>query len=190
MDRPPLMRWTVERFMALVESGVIPERRGIELVDGQVVTEMPQGDPHFDALKTIQRALAAMGGFDHGMMVGPTIFAGENVFDPEIAFLSPDADRRGGVPHGGVLFVIEVSHTSRAYDLGRKRDAYAEADIPHYWAVDTVKRGIWGFARPVEGVYTEARFVPSGESIEVPLIGAMLDTRPLFPLPVEGTRSV
>ena len=41
-ERPPLMHWTVERFMALVESGVIPERRGIELVDGQVVIEMPQ----------------------------------------------------------------------------------------------------------------------------------------------------
>ncbi len=184
-ERPPLMRWTVERFMALVESGVIPERRGIELVDGQVVTEMPQGDLHVIALRVLQRALAAMGGYDHGMMVGPSVITQNAVFDPEIAFLS--SLESAGVPHQeDVLFVIEVSHTSRSYDLSRKRDAYAEANIPHYWVVDTVKRGVWDFSKTVDGVYTVARFVPAGEAIEVPLIGAFLDTGPLFPFLNEG----
>ena len=119
------------------------------------------------------------------MMVGPTIITENGVFDPEIAFLTSDVDE--GVPHQkDVAFVIEVSHTSPSYDLGRKRDAYAEATIPYYWAVDTVKRGIWSFARPVDGVYTVIRFVEAGESIEVPLVGATLDTKPLFPMPEES----
>lgn len=182
-EQPPLMRWTTERFLALVESGIIHEGRGVELVDGQVVTEMPQGELHLIALRVLQRALAASGGFEFGMMVAPTlVLAGDNSFDPEIAFLS--SAEYDGLPRGkDVRFVIEVSDSSRAYDLGRKRDVYAAAGIPHYWVVDVVKRGIWDFSRPVDGLYALTRFVATGETIEIPLLEKPLSVESLFMAP-------
>ena len=86
--RPPLMRWTVERFMALVEFGVIPERRGIELLDGQVVTEKPQGKLHFLLFLALQRAFETMEAAKHGLATQPTIlFQGDSALNPEFALL-------------------------------------------------------------------------------------------------------
>ena len=67
------MRWTVARFMALVESGVIPEGRGVELLAGQVVTEMPQGKLHFLLFRALQLAFERMEAARHDLVSRPTI---------------------------------------------------------------------------------------------------------------------
>lgn len=180
-DTPPPMRWTTKRYMALVESGVIEEGRGVELIDGQIVTEMPQGDLHLFAFKAIQRALARMGAFDAGLVVSPTIIMHEgNALDPEFAFLAPEGDGDRLPRAKDVRLVIEVSDTSRGYDLGQKKTSYAESGIPLYWVVDVVKRGVWDFSHPEGGTYREGRFVPEGDGIEIPFFGGTLDTATIF----------
>lgn len=44
-----------------------------------------------------------------------------------------------------------------------------------------IKAGLSAFSNPVDGAYTEERFVPEGESIAVPELDLILDTSGLFP---------
>lgn len=189
-ERPPLMRWTVERFIALVESGVIPEGRGIELLDGQVVTEMPQGKLHFLVFRALQLAFEAMEAAKHGMVAQPTIlFRGDNALDPEFALLRAEYGARDLPRAEDVRLVIEVSVTSLGYDLGEKKRIYARAGISEYWVFDASRGGIWVFRDPAGGDYAETRFVPAGESIEVPQVSLPLDTATIFPAPQEDFRN-
>lgn len=177
--------------MALVDSGVVPEGRGIELLDGQVVTEMPQGKLHFLIFRALQIAFEAMGAARHGLVTQPTIlFSGDSALDPEFALLRPEYEAQD-LPHPeDVRLVIEVSVTSLGYDLGDKKRTYAQADIPEYWVFDASRRGIWVFSDPIGGDYGQSRFAPAGEPLEVPQIGLPLETARLFPGLDEGTRSV
>jgi len=180
-ERP--FRWSNERYLALVESGIIPEGRGIELIDGQMIEAMPQGKVHRFIFRALQRAFGSMGGFEQGMEFNSTIVLPEgNVFDPEIIFVSPDAMDSEDLATGRqVRFVVEVSVSSRATDLGSKKEAYAKSGIATYWVVDGVRRGIWEFAEPVGSRYQSERFVPLSESIHVPLLGGSIDVSQLFP---------
>ncbi len=180
---PAPLRWSNERYLALVESGVIPEGRGIELIDGQVVQQMPQGELHQFLFFALQVAFEAMRGASQGLRTQPTIQVAEGqTYDPEFALLRPEARTLRRLPRGDeVMFVVEVSVSSRNIDLGSKKAAYAVAGIPDYWVVDAVKRGVWAFTDPVDGEYRKAEFHPVGVSLPVPHLAAALDTGAIFP---------
>lgn len=124
----------------------------------------------------------------HGLVSQPTIlFSGDNALDPEFALLRPEYGARDLPRPEDVRLVIEVSVTSLGYDLGDKKQTYAKAAIPEYWAFDVSRRGVWVFSKPVDGVYAQERFVPAGGPIEMPQIGLPLDTASLFLALDEGT---
>ncbi len=181
-DLVPL-RWSTERYLALVESGVIEEGRGVELIDGQVVIAMPQGELHDFVFYALQRVFAAAGIFDEGLVVQPTLTLGAaDVYDPEFAVIRKGAIGRRGLPKGeDVLWTVEVAVSSLRTDLGVKKTAYAAAGIPDYWVVDATGLGIWAFSRPEGGVYLEERWVAAGDSIDLPVLGATIDTGNIFP---------
>ncbi len=167
--------------MALVESGVIAEGRGIELLDGQMVTEMPQGKLHFLLFLAIQRAFGAMDADQYGLATQPTIlFPSGSALDPEFAFLRPEYGATDLPRPEDVRLVVEVSVTSLGYDLGSKKKVYANAEIPEYWVFDATRRGVWAFSDPVDGNYAQERFVQAGESINVPQVERALEVRPVF----------
>ena len=117
---PAPLVWSNARYMALVESGVIEEGRGVELIDGQIVSTMPQGEFHQFIFFALQSALAAIGAFEHGLRVQPTVQIAEGqTYDPEFALLRPEALRLRRLPRGDeVLWAVEVSVSSRRIDLG------------------------------------------------------------------------
>ena len=177
------MRWTTNSYLSLIESGIVPETRWIELVDGQIVESMPQGELHQFIFLALQKAFAAMGAFSDGLAVQPTVRLTEgNVFDPEFAFLVPTAlrERRLPVPEE-VRMVIEVAVTSKAYDLGAKRAAYAAAGIPAYWVFDGPARGVWVHSSPVAGQYSEQSFLPADQEARLPMATYQIDLDSIFP---------
>ncbi|AIE86842.1 Uma2 family endonuclease [Fimbriimonas ginsengisoli] len=95
--------------------------------------------------------------------------------------LRPGYDLRELPTEKDVLWVAEVSVSSRNFDLGSKKAAYAESEIPFYWVVDAIKRGIWVFAAPEQGLYKHEEFFPAGAVLEIPVIGEALDTGAIFP---------
>lgn len=182
---PAPLRWSNERYLALVESGVIPEGRGIELIDGQLMVQMPQGELHQFLFFALQVAFEAMRAAGQGLRAQPTIQVAEGqTYDPEFALLRPEARTLRRLPQGDeILWIVEVGVSSRTIDLGPKKAAYAAAGIPDYWVVDAAKRGVWTFTDPADGEYRKATFLPAGEAIPVPHLGATLDTGAVFPPP-------
>jgi Uma2 family endonuclease len=178
---PGPLRWTNERFLALVESGVIAEGRPIELIDGKVLETMPQGKLHNMLFLALQRAFAGYDFRPRLMAVQTTLnLPRDTVVDPEFALLTAAYDLANLPNPGDVEWVVEVSVTSRHIDHGPKKAAYAAAGIPIYWIVDAQDRGIWVFTQPEEGEYRDQQFFPAGSELEVPVIGAMLATAEVF----------
>jgi Uma2 family endonuclease len=176
-------RWSTERYLALVGSGIMPETPRIELIEGQVVETMPQGGLHMFLFAALQRAFASIDGFERGLVVQPTVVVGEgNVFDPEFAFLRPAALAVEQVPTAkDVLMVVEVAVSSKAYDLGAKKAAYAAAGIPVYWVVDGLADGVWCFERPLSGRYDAETFVARDQAVMVPTLGSTVELKQIFP---------
>ena len=182
-QEPAPLVWSNERYLALVESGVIEEGRGVELIDGQVILCMPQGELHQFIFFALQVAFEGMRAAGQGLRTQPTVQVAQGqTYDPEFALLRPEAQSLRRLPRGDeVLFVVEVSVSSRTIDLGPKKASYARAGIPDYWVVDATKRGIWLFSDPAEGTYQTERFAPAGEALTVPVLGASLETGAVFP---------
>lgn len=182
VGEPAPLRWSNERYLALVESGAIAEGHGVELIDGQVTTSTSQGKLHGFSFLALQRAFATMGAFANGLSVQPTVIVAEGeVYDPEFVLLRLEYTATDLPQAADLLWVIEVSVTSRRTDLGAKKAAYACAGIPTYWVVDAIKRGVWVFTNPVDGEYRNGVFAPAGESIQVPVLGTPLDSATIFP---------
>ena len=181
---PAPLRWSSERYLTLIESGVIPEGRGVELIDGQVILFMPQGKLHNLLFLALQQAFRRVDFGEATIAAQTTLVMTEgNTFDPEFALLRAQYEREELPRPEDVLWVVEVAVTSRDIDLGPKKHAYAAARIPEYWVVDALKRGVWTFTEPADGEYRRAVFTPAGSSMTIPFIGAPLDTGAIFPKP-------
>ena len=179
---PAPLRWSNERYLALVESGVIEETRHIELVDGQVVISMPQGKLHNLLFLALQKAFRLIDFGDLTIATQTTVVLREgNTYDPEFALLRAEYDPSELPRAEDVLWAVEVSVSSRRTDLGDKKAGYAAAGVETYWVVDAARRGVWVFTSPVEGDYRQATFVPAGEPLTLPVVGATLDTGAVFP---------
>jgi Uma2 family endonuclease len=178
------LRWSTERYLALVESGVIEDGRGIELIDGQIVVATPQGELHYFVFYALQGVLAAMGAFDKGLVSRPTVVLRDgDTYDPEFALLRPEAIGRRGLPTAAdLLWTVEVSVSSLRTDLSVKKAAYAAAGVPHYWVVDAVGRGVWAFSEPLGGEYGQATFVQAEGSLPVPTLEDRLRLEAIVPV--------
>jgi len=64
------------------------------------------------------------------------------------------------------LLVIEVAHTSLAYDLGTKMPLYARHGIPEVWAIDAATRRMRVLRQPI-GSGEASRSAGSGYATEV-----------------------
>ena len=177
-----LARWSADQFVDMLDTGLLDGKR-LELINGLMVKEMPQGPTHDFIFQALNTAFASMNGVQQGLMPTVTIVLGSgSVVEPEFTLLRKEALGRFGLSHeADVLWVVEVSVTSRRKDLTDKRDAYAVAGIPEYWAFDGVRRGVWVFSRPQDGAYAQERFVPAGETLAVPVLGGVVDTGVVFP---------
>jgi Uma2 family endonuclease len=75
-----------------------------------------------------------------------------------IAWLSLDDQRLTQTP---VLTVEVLSPSTRSYDQGRKRAAYAKHGVEHYWIIDPAGPSIQAL-RLVDGEYTQVARVTAG----------------------------
>jgi Uma2 family endonuclease len=154
-----LHRITSDIYERMAESGMLPER-GIELIDGLVVTMSPKGDRHASAVTrlTKQLVLQASDRFEVytdslSLRLGP-----QDMPEPDIAVARATRDYSRERPRPDeIALIIEVADSSWSFDLNFKCVKYAKAGIPEYWVVDLERDTVHVF-RQVEGdVYVECR---------------------------------
>ena len=64
-----------------------------------------------------------------------------------------------------VLFLIEVSDSTLAYDRLVKRPLYARSGIPEYWLVNLIDNSIEVYRKPEEDYYAESLVIYMDEEI-------------------------
>ncbi|MGB3766520.1 MAG: Uma2 family endonuclease [Phormidesmis sp.] len=173
----PLMRWTIEDYHRLAESGILANRR-VELIDGNLVEMAPEGAPHSHTLSSgadyLRHHLSGQALIREAHPITLSVSEPE----PDIAVVKlprSQYQNRHPMPED-ILFLIEVSNSTLAYDLTTKKETYSEAGILEYWVVD-VTRQIHVFRNLESGVYTEEIVFKSGsiQPLSFPSVAIRVD---------------
>lgn len=174
----PRKRFTRSDVERLLQTDIFEGQR-YELIDGDLIDKMGQNPPHALSIQRLTAVLATL--FAGCVRVQlPVELGGDdgerNLPEPDVTVLSqakPDYGRRH--PRGDeLLLVVEVADTTAAFDLGRKAELYARANVPEYWVLD-LNRQMLVVHRQTDGEqYRSIQMYAAGDEagLEVPGKGA------------------
>lgn len=170
---PQPHRWTRTDYERLFQEGFLGEDARVELLDGEIVDQLGQNNPHITSVRLTVAALrAAFGeGFDVNAQL-PLPLGEFDVPEPDVTVLkgtSRDFDGRDPRPDE-VALVVEVADSRLDTAHGRKVAIYARNGIQEYWVVNLRNRTLEVRRAPLgeQGVYAETKIVTEAGAI-VPL---------------------
>jgi Uma2 family endonuclease len=179
-------RMTVERYLGLVEAGVLGPDDRVELLEGVIVAMAPQNPPHAAGVARADDVIRKAIGDRAHVRPQLSLVLRRSVPEPDLAVVPGVADDYQSSHPETALLVIEVADTSLKQDRLSKAAIYAAAGIPEYWIVnlrDEVVE-VMRDPEPAQARYREVRSAARGERLElVALPGAALDASALLPRP-------
>jgi len=127
-----------------------------ELIEGSLHVTPPPQIPHQRAARNLSRILEdacppelEVFGLPLSVVLGPA-----TALEPDLLVIRADTDDLARVTSPPLLVVEVLSPSTRAYDLGTKRQVYEAAGVGAFWVVDTdvpwVHAWTWG-DQPGEG---------------------------------------
>ncbi|MEO8084460.1 MAG: Uma2 family endonuclease, partial [Ardenticatenales bacterium] len=132
-------RITADDYHTMADVGLIGPDERTELLDGEVVTKMTINSLHAGCVNRLNGLLGAL-------LAGRAIVSVQNPVrlddhsepEPDVAVLAPRDDfyGRSHAHPGDVVWLVEVSDTSRRLDRDVKIPLYAASRIPEVWLVD------------------------------------------------------
>ena len=155
----------------MIKAGILGEDDPVELIAGQIVTQMPIGTAHVAAVNRLNQIFS---GVAHGRCIvsvqNPVALDPISEPEPDVALLRPHSNFYADSLPGpdDVLLIVEVADTSLGFDREEKIPLYAAAGIPEVWLVDLVGKALNVHRRPAQGNYTEVTRHRSGATIDIP----------------------
>jgi len=163
-------RYTIERYFALVDEGLLGADDRVELLEGVVVAMSPRNPPHDAAVSLAATALTVAVADRASVRCQLSLVLGQHsVPEPDVAVVSGHARDYGRAHPRTALLVVEVADTSLAQDRITKAAIYAAAGIPECWIVN-LRDGCVEVHRAPDreaGRYTEARTARAGEGLDL-----------------------
>jgi len=130
-------RWTTERFLRLIDEGVLGPDDKVELLEGVIVGMAPSNVAHDGTLGLVSQALFRAVGERGVVRVQLSIIAGRHSLpEPDVAVVPGRARDYERERPTSALLIVEVSDTSLKPDRLTKSAIYAAAGIPEYWIVN------------------------------------------------------
>jgi len=131
-------RWRRVEYERLVDLGIFVGER-LELLDGLLVVQEPQGSPHAAIVGHIGQVLrAAFGAGWHARLQAPLALDEDSAPEPDVAVVAGEyRDYVGAHPLTAAL-VVEVADSSLRLDRRLKGGLYARARLAEYWIVNLV----------------------------------------------------
>jgi len=131
-------RWRRVEYERLVDLGTFAGER-LELLDGLLVVQEPQGSPHAAIVAHIGPVLAAAFGPGwHPRLHAPLALDDDSEPEPDVAIVA-GAPRDYVTAHPArAALVVEVADSSLRLDRRLKAGLYARAGLPEYWIVNLV----------------------------------------------------
>ena len=138
----------------MVHAGTIGPEEKVELIDGKLYRMSPKNRRH-ELVQgwLIERAMDARAE-SYKVAVEGTLYLDSNTFvEPDLALI-PRGTVITDLEGVDVLLVIEVSDSTRRYDLAVKRRKYAQGGIREYWVVDLARERTVVHRNPNRDDYT------------------------------------
>ena len=147
------------------------ERSGLlsgkyELIDGDILNRMPQGDRH--SLVVIRLLLWLASVFPAELLRTQATIRLDAANRPEpdgFVLAAPLPHDRNYPESADVRFVIEVSDTTLSEDSGIKAQVYAQSGIPEYWIIDIINRRLVAHRLPTPQGYDEVFACAENDSL-------------------------
>ena len=171
LQEPPKWRWTVGDFHRAVDVGLLPERGGIELIDGEVYFRMPQGQRHVLAIRRVAKMLEANFGSEYIIFQqAPLQLSEYGEPEPDVMVLrGQEEDYVNNPPRPeDVVLAIEIAETSLTFDRTVKAREYALAGVQEMWIVNLLDRCVEVYRLANDKAYTGAEVFLSHSSIPLP----------------------
>jgi Uma2 family endonuclease len=158
--------------------------RKIELIHGELIEMNPAGPLHDDLITYLNDWSADHRDRNQTVITSQTgLNLPEQVSrpEPDLMWLRKSRYQTSHPTASDVQLAIEVSYSSLAYDLERKRLLYAAAGIIEYWIVDAAAKCIHVHRDHKSGDYQSRRVFQAPQTLS-PLIcpAAVLDIADLF----------
>lgn len=131
-------RWRRVEYERFVDLGIFVGER-LELLDGLLVVQEPQGSPHAAIVAHIGQVLAsAFGPGWHPRLHSPLALDDDSEPEPDVAMVAgAPRDYVRAHPSTAAL-VVEVADSSLRLDRRLKGGLYARAGLPEYWILNLV----------------------------------------------------
>lgn len=158
-ELPHRHRITVDEYYRMGEAGLLSEDARVELIEGEIY-DMPTMGPLHGAEVAVLNQLLVRAVGDHAIVRCqlPTRLDEYSEPVPDFSVVRPREDFYAArhPTAADTFLIIEVSDTSRRFDLGVKVPRYARHLVPEVWIVDLVERELHLFRSPADGTYADA----------------------------------
>jgi hypothetical protein len=185
-------RLTVDRYIRMVETGILNDKDRLILWGGQILEKMTKGRPQVVAEWLLQHALMRV--IPAGWYIehqAPVMLTQRNdtLPDPDLKIVRGRIEDYPSYPTTrDVPLVIEVADSSLPDDRTLILELYAAESIPVYWIANIPDRRIEVYAGPsgpsAEAGYATCSIFQPGQEVPVVLDGAevgRLAVREIFP---------
>ena len=164
------IRYTVERYLGLLDEGVLSPDDRVELLNGVIVAEPPSDPPHATGVNLATAALTAAVGTRAAVRVQVPLVVGQlSLPEPDVAVV-PGHLRDYSARHPTTaLLVVEVADSSLIQDRLTKAAIYAAGGVPEYWIVNLRSRLVEVFRSPDSAAarYTQTTTATPGARLEL-----------------------
>lgn len=146
-----LYRWTLDDYEQLIALGLL-EGKHVELIQGEILTMAPMGEPH--ALTIIHLTEALLPHFNtrtgcHLRAQMPLALPALTCEpEPDMAIVPLDTPTNAAGRPTSASLIVEVAESSLAYDRDRKGPLYAAVGIQEYWLLNLPEGCIEVYRRP------------------------------------------
>ncbi len=170
---PQRKLFTVDEYDVMIKAGVFDGKERVELIEGEFIKKMTQGDLHIGCINYLNRFLTK--NCDDSVLVSIQNAVRMNIFsapEPDVALLKFRADcySTGKAQPNDILLLIEVADSTVSSDRQVKIPLYARAEIPEVWLVNLPRKIIEIYSEPKNGKYQIVRKATKSETISPKMI--------------------
>lgn len=172
-DRPERL-FTRADYHTMVASGILREDDRVELINGKIIAMMPIGPWHASSCNRLNFLLNRKYSDKALVIAGNPVGLGDKSEpQPDITVLRmhPDFYEAGHPESKDIILLVEVSDSTRNFDLIKKRDLYAAHGIREYWVIDGGRKCVHVFRQPRDGEFTDSHIYTGTETIPLPDCG-------------------
>jgi Uma2 family endonuclease len=148
-------RLSVDKYLKMIEAGIITEEDRVFLWEGWLLEKMTKGRPHTLVTMRICDALRRVltpgcGYYVEQEQPVALVRRRDTMPEPDLMVVRGRPDDYPGTPTArDVPLIVEVADSTLPFDMGKKMRRYAAESIASYWVASVSDRWIVAFDGPI-----------------------------------------